>query len=63
VADHSRDVIRALTELGENEASAMAAKAREITLAQHTGLARAREIEAEVNALMGNLQRRYAKTG
>jgi len=63
VADHSRDVIRALIELSENEASAMAAKAREITLAQHTGLARAREIEAEVNALMGNLQRRYAKTG
>jgi spore maturation protein CgeB len=63
VADHSRDVIRVLTELGENEASVIAAKARAITLAQHTGLSRAREVEAELNALVGNVQRPLAKTG
>jgi spore maturation protein CgeB len=63
VADHSRDVIRALTELGDDEASAMAAKARAITLAQHTGLSRARELERELAANMtGRDKRRLAKT-
>jgi spore maturation protein CgeB len=63
VADHSRDVIRALTELGDDEAGAMAAKARAITLAQHTGLSRAREIEAELKAQTGTSKPRLAKTG
>jgi spore maturation protein CgeB len=63
VADHSRDVTRVLTELGDDEASAMAAKARAITLAQHTGLSRAREIEAELSAQMASLEPRLAKTG
>jgi spore maturation protein CgeB len=63
VADDSRDVIRVLTELGDDDASAMAAMARAITLAQHTGLSRAREIEAELSTQTGILERRLAKTG
>jgi spore maturation protein CgeB len=63
VADHSRDVTRVLTELGDEEASAMAAKARAITLAQHTGLSRAREIEAELGAQIASLEPLLAKAG
>jgi spore maturation protein CgeB len=63
VADQSRDVIRALTELGDDEVAQMAAKARAITLAQHTGLSRARELERELAASMtGREKRRLAKT-
>jgi spore maturation protein CgeB len=63
VADDSGDVVRALTELGEGEANAIATKARAITLAQHTGLSRAREMEAELSAQSRNLELRLAKTG
>jgi spore maturation protein CgeB len=62
VADHTRDVIRVLTEIGDDEASAMAAKARAITLAKHTGLSRAREIETELRAQLGTLEPRLAET-
>src|SRR5262245_51005105 len=63
VADDSHDVIRVLTELSDEKARAMAAAARAITLEQHTGLARAREIEAELGAQMEILGQRLAKTG
>ena len=63
VADDSHDVIRVLTELSDEKARSMATAARAITLEQHTGLSRAREIEAELGAQMEILEQRLAKTG
>jgi spore maturation protein CgeB len=63
VADRCNDVIRALTEIGEEHVSAMAARARAITLASHTGTSRASTLEAEIEAQMSSTQtRRLAKT-
>jgi len=58
VADRSEDVIRALTELDDEQIGAMADKARAITLARHTGMSRAATLEAEIAAQISRTQRR-----
>ena len=64
VADRSEDVVRALTGLDDEHIRAMAAKARAITLAGHTGSSGAATLEAEIAAQMPRTaRRRLAKTG
>jgi spore maturation protein CgeB len=64
VADRCDGVVRALSELDDARIRAMAAKARAITLACHTGLNGAATLEAEIAAQMQRTEKqRLAKTG
>jgi hypothetical protein len=64
VADRCDGVVRALSELDDARIRAMAAKARAITLACHTGLNGAATLDAEIAAQMQRTEKqRLAKTG
>jgi spore maturation protein CgeB len=57
IARQSDDVVETLTAIGEDRRRAIAARAREIVLQDHTGLARARHLAAAITALPENALR------
>lgn len=57
IARQSDDVVETLTAIGEDRRRAIAARAREIVLQDHTGLARARNLAAAITALPENALR------